>query len=84
MSEPEESRNPETVSRLAFFGGLSVGALIAAVGFHLASPRGPATVPIELVTMALAMFVTTRIWRLSAAGSGSTLDSPRDRQDRGA
>lgn len=73
-----------TVSRAAFFGGIFAGAVICFVGLwfvpKLELPRW-ASLPVEFLTVAVALFVVTRMWRVSAASSA--VDSGKADRDPG-
>jgi uncharacterized protein (DUF983 family) len=74
----------KTVSRAAFFGGWIAGILIFGLGFWFV-PRfalpGWASLPLEILTVAVALLVMTRIWKASAATSVDTTAGDRDRGD---
>ncbi len=67
-SEPAEP-SASTVSRAAWIGGLFAGVLVCAIGFGTLSmfslPK-IAEVAVEMITVAVALLTTTRIWQRSA------------------
>ena len=76
---------PPSVSRTAFIGGWIAGILIFGLGFWIVPGLGIpgwASLPLEIITVALALFVMTRIWRQSAANA-SVDTTPSDRDGGG-
>jgi hypothetical protein len=69
-----------TVGRAAFLGGLLVGIGVAVLGFSLL-PRFDlpywASTGAEIAVMTCALFLTTRVWQMSAV-----LDTSLEQQDR--
>jgi TRAP-type C4-dicarboxylate transport system permease small subunit len=58
-----------SVSRLAYFGGLGLGGAIAIGGYQTVQSRGmtgTGAALLELGVVAVAMAVTTAVWKLSA------------------
>lgn len=69
---PEPSAS--TVSRAAWIGGLAVGVLICAIGFgtlSMVSLPKLAEVAVEMITVAVALLTTTRIWQRSAVAGNN-------------
>ena len=80
-AKPPQDRFSATVSRTSYFGGLIAGALTLALGFFLLSrfDVGGWKIPLEMAVVAIAMLLTTGIWKRSAARE---LDSPIEPKDR--
>lgn len=80
-----EAKSPQersaTVSRFSYFGGLVGGGVVLAIGFYVLSRLdvGGWKIPLEMAVVALAMLLTTGIWKRSAARD---LDSPIEPKDR--
>ena len=80
-----EAKRPQersaTVSRASYFGGLIAGGATLALGFFLLSlfEVGLWKIPLEMAVVAVAMLLTTGIWKRSAARE---LDSPIEPKDR--
>jgi membrane protein implicated in regulation of membrane protease activity len=70
-----------TVSRASYFGGLLVGGAVLAIGFYVLAlfDVGGWKIPLEMAVVAVAMLLTTGIWKRSAARQ---LDSPIEPKDR--
>jgi hypothetical protein len=79
-AKPPQERSA-TVSRVSYFGGLLVGGAVLAIGFFLLSrfEAGGWTIPLEMAVVAVAMLLTTGIWRRSAARELDTPIEPKDR-----
>ena len=80
-----EAKSPQersaTVSRGSYFGGLIAGGIALALGFFVLSrvDVGAWKIPLEMAVVAVAMLLTTGIWKRSAARE---LDSPIEPKDR--
>lgn len=90
MGGPEPGQSPsasDTVSRGAFFSGIVAGTLVGALGFYGVPVLGlPSWLEVlaEIATVAVALGVTTGVWRLSARAGSSrdSLDTSEGTPDR--
>jgi hypothetical protein len=80
-----EAKSPQersaTVSRASYFVGLIAGGVVLALGFFALSRLdvGGWKIPLEMAVVAVAMLLTTGIWKRSASRE---LDSPIEPKDR--